>query len=246
MSKTVVLQNLGLAIATNNYSPKLLSYDFLKYSDIVPGDWELAKQPVMSDQISQIAFRNSVTLTAQPNLISFVEVISAKELTDVQAPLVAHNYVKSLPNAEYQAVGIDIRGYITATDMGADTSAQDYLRSLLAPAPWQQVGTEPVKASVQLAFTLENKTLSLNINEGTLYVSEEETVPIVLFNGNFSYQAQGNTKEERLESIHQLLDNWQGDLDTYQEIINTKFLTSEVVLQDAPQTPDNEVLVSQA
>ena len=108
------------------------------------------------------------------------------------------------------------------------------------------MGTEPVKASVQLAFTLENKTLSLNINEGTLYVSEEETVPIILFNGNFSYQAQGNTKEERLESIHQLLDNWQSDLDTYQEIINTKFFTSEVVLQDAPETSGNEVLVSQA
>jgi hypothetical protein len=246
MNKTVVLQNLGLAIATNNYNPSLLSYDFLKCSDIVPSDWELAKQPVMNERVSQIAFRNGVTLTGQQNILSFVEVISAKELTELQAPQIAHTYVKSLPNADYQAVGIDIRGYITATDMGADTSAQDYLRSLLAPAPWKEVGKESVKASVQLVFTLENKVLSLGINEGTLYLSEQETVPIVLFNGNFSYQAQGNSKEARLESIHQLLDNWQADIESYQDIINTKFLTSQVVLQDAPVTAENEILIPQA
>lgn len=243
MSQNIVLQNLGIAIAIRNHNPAILTQEFLKYSDIVPEDWELAREPIAGNQGSQVVYRNGVTLTAQQEILSFVEIIGAKTINDIQASNIAHKYVKALPNLEYQALGIDVRGYITASQLSEGVSAQSYLNSLLAPAPWREIGQQPVKASVQLVFSLAQGQFSLGINEGVLYVSEEETVPIVLFNGNFSYRMSGNKKEERLESLHQLIDNWQRDINTYQEIINTKFLGSQVVLQDAPDTSGDKILI---
>ncbi len=251
MNRTLTLQNLAIAIATKNHNPSILTFDFLKYSDIVPSDWELARQPVASNQGSQIVFRNGVNLTAQQDILSFVEVVGTKDISELQVPAIAHNYVKALPSVEpaiahnyvkalpsveYQAVGIDIRGYITANQLGEEAGVENYIKTLLAPSPWQEVGNAPVKAAIQLVFTLDRGQLSLSINEGKLYITEEETVPIILFYGNFSYSVAGNTKETRLQSIHQLIDNWQEDLKVYLDIINTKFLQSNFILRDAPES----------
>lgn len=247
MNKSVVVQNLGIAIASKNQNPSILTYDFLKYSDIIPSDWQIAREPIVGNQGSQVVFQNGITLTAQPEILSFVEIIGTKTINEIQAANIAHNYVKALPSLDYQAVGIDIRGYITTPQLGEqEISAQSYVRTLLAPAPWQEIGNEPVKASIQLVFNLAQGKFSLGINEGLLYLSEQETIPIVLFNGNFSDQISGNKKEERLESLHQLIDNWQADIATYQDIINNKFLASQFVLQDAPEISESEILIHQA
>ncbi|RCJ37337.1 hypothetical protein A6770_14490 [Nostoc minutum NIES-26] len=238
MNQPLIIQHVAIAIATKNHNPTLLTFDFLKYSDIVPSDWELARQPVISNQGSQVVFRNGITLAAQQELLSFVEMIGTKEISEIQIPAIARNYVKALPNVEYQALGIDIRGYITANQLGGEAGVQKYMNTLLASAPWQEVGNAPVKAAIQLVFSLEQRQFNLSINEGKLYVTEEETIPIVLFSGNFSYSVAGNSKEERLQSLQQLTHNWQEDLKVYLEIINTKFLQSVILLADAPESEE--------
>jgi hypothetical protein len=47
MTPTVTIQELALALTAKNYSPTLLNSDFLKYSGIVPPDWELARPPFL-------------------------------------------------------------------------------------------------------------------------------------------------------------------------------------------------------
>ncbi|MBH8576303.1 hypothetical protein I8752_25595 [Nostocaceae cyanobacterium CENA369] len=46
---------------------------------------------------------------------------------------------------EYKAVGIDIRGYITANQLSGEAGVQKFMNTLLASAPWQEVGNAPVK-----------------------------------------------------------------------------------------------------
>lgn len=247
MQKSLILQNLGIAIAVKNYNCSILTYDFLKYGDIVPLDWELAREPIVSSQGSQVIFRNGVSITAQQGILSFLEVIGSKDIAEIQIPAIAHRYIQALPNSDYQALGIDLRGYITETQADTEGDIQKYLQSLLAPAPWQEVGNAPVQVSLQLGFTLEPGQLNLSINEGKLYITEEETVPIVLFSGNFSYSVTGNHKEEQLQSLHQLIDKWQPALETYKDIIDSKFLQSGVIVQDAPELGKDasELLISQ-
>ncbi|BAY21488.1 hypothetical protein NIES2100_12420 [Calothrix sp. NIES-2100] len=245
MNRTLTLQNVGIAIATKNHNPSVLTPDFLKYSGIVPDDWELAQQPVVSKQASQVVFNNALSIVAQPQLLNFLEVVINKEITDIQAPGITHSYIKALPNVEYQAIGVNLKGYILESQLGSNQTVQDYMNSLLAPAAWQEVGNAPVLPTIQLAFTLDRCEFSLGITEGKLYVTEQETVPIVLFTGNFSYAVTGNSKEEKLQSLHKLIDNWQTDLKDYVEIINTKFLQPEIFIQNAPERITTEILVPQ-
>jgi hypothetical protein len=206
-------------------------------------DWELAQQPIVSDQGSQVIFTNALSLIAEPERLFFVEVFKDKKITDLQIPAIAQKYVKALPNVEYQAVGINLRSYAIPTEADAEAEVQNYMQNLLAPGAWQTVGKEPVQPTVRLTFTLEHSQFNLSINEGQLNQPEQEVTPIVLFSGNFSYNVEGENKEERFASLHQSLENWHPDLETYQQIINTKFLTPKLpILQDAPQTLEPAVI----
>ena len=243
MKTDLVFQDLSIIIATKNHNPGILTHDFLKYSDIIPTDWELAQQPIVSEQVSQVIFNNAVSLIAESERLFFVEVFKDKKITDLQAPTIAQKYVKALPNVEYQAVGINLRSYAIPTEADGEAEVQNYVQSLLTPGAWQTVGKEPVQPTVRLTFTLERSQFNLSINEGQLNQPEQETTPIVLFSGNFSYNVVGETKEERLESLHQSLENWRIDLEIYQEIITTKFLTPQhSILQDAPQILEPAVI----
>jgi hypothetical protein len=59
--------------AVQNYNPITLTPDSLKYSGIIPTDWELARPPVLSPSMAKIVFQSGVTIAAQTNRIVFSE-----------------------------------------------------------------------------------------------------------------------------------------------------------------------------
>ena len=60
MTQALEIQELAIVITAKDYDPSLLNPGFLKYSGIIPEDWELVKQPVVSNRASQIVFNNGV------------------------------------------------------------------------------------------------------------------------------------------------------------------------------------------
>jgi hypothetical protein len=88
MTPKVTIQELALALTAKNHSPTFLNSDFLKYSGIVPPDWELARPPILDPQISQVAFTNGLNIVAQSNAITFIEALKAKPLEDTKIPAV--------------------------------------------------------------------------------------------------------------------------------------------------------------
>lgn len=121
-------------------------------------------------------------------------------------------------------MGLNPRGYAT---FDKELDARKYLtETLLCPGAWQEVGNAPVRATVNYAYTLERGEFTLSVNEAAIRQPDETTTPIVLFSGNFSYDIASLTASEKLASLAQALDNWSADLETYIDIVNTKFLTS--------------------
>jgi hypothetical protein len=223
MSQTLITQEFGIIIAAKNHKPTILNPDFLKYSGIVPIEWELARQPIYTQSISQVAFTNGIAIIAEPTRIMFIEAIENKAVSEIAVPAIAKKYVEALPNLEYEAVGINPRGYITF-DQQQDAARLFLTETLLSPGAWQEVGTDPMRATLNLAYTLERCPFYLSVNEAALRNPDETSTPILLFSGSFSYEVKTETPLERKTSLHQILDNWQADLLAYQEIINTKFL----------------------
>jgi hypothetical protein len=226
----VSVQELVIVIAAKNNNPTILTVDFLKYSGIIPSDWELSRQPVLTNSASQVVFTNGVSIVAETNRVIFIEAVADKSADAIAIPQIAHKYVETLPNAEYQAIGLNPRGY--ASFDASEDAARNYLsKTLLAPGAWQEIGTAPARATVNYVYTLERGQFNLSVNEAALRQSDETTKPIVLFSGNFSYEIASNSKDEQLKNLYKALGNWQADLDTYTDIVNSKFLATEEVEQ---------------
>ena len=228
MSQTLITQEFGIIIAAKNHKPTILNPDFLKYSGIVPTEWELARQPIYTQSVSQVAFTNGIVIIAEPTRVMFIEAIENKPVEEIAVAAIAKKYVEALPNVEYEAVGINPRGYV-AFEKDIDAARLFITETLLSAGTWQEAGTAPVRATLNLAYTLERGPFYLSVNEAALRNPDETSTPIVLFSGSFSYEVKSETPVERKNSIHQGIDNWQADLSAYQEIISNKFLgkTSE-------------------
>ncbi len=224
--KTLDIQDLGIVVAAKNLNPQVVNLDFLKLSGIIPSDWELTQQPVANPRVVQLTFQNGVSIVAQPGNITFSELIRTNNTQELNAPVVAKKCLEKLPNAEYQGVSISPKNVVAFGDM-ADAPRKYITGTLLAPGPWQELGTQPVQASINLVYQLELCLLTLNINQVRLQQPEKPATRALMFSGNFNYQVTSYSGEERLRQLQQQIDNWSGDLQTFREIINTRFLVQE-------------------
>ena len=90
------------------------------------------------------------------------------------------------------------------------------------------MGKAPVKAAVNLVYSLEQGELNLSVAEAMLQLQDADPTPAVLFSGSFQYEIAGELEGEKLQHLYKLLENWQPDLEAYREIVNERFLGKEV------------------
>ncbi|MEA5596980.1 hypothetical protein [Rivularia sp. UHCC 0363] len=222
MSKNIKIQDVVFVVASDKLSPSVVNAEFLQLSGIIPQDFKLARQPVYTQQNAQLTFTDSsdnvISIVAETNRIIFMEAVGDRDISSLQIASIASKFVKALPNIEIEAVGINPRGY-------KEDPTGKYMESLLSPnAAWLSVGVEPMRASLNLVYKYERASMYLNISEAALRKEDETSTPIVMFNGSFSYELEGETKEEKQENLHKAIENWQTDVATYSELVNNKFL----------------------
>jgi hypothetical protein len=215
-------RDIALVFAVQRQDPTLLSPEFLTYSGIVPAEWEVAQQPIRTQQASQVRYQNGATIVAYPNQVIFSQLLA--EDTVVEIPGVAQRYAEVLRNMVYQGVGINVRGYVPFASENTD-AARDYMfNNLLAKGDWQEFGTAPIQASLNLNYKLEKGQLNLSINEATLQLPEQQPFPVMLFVGNFNYALSDESEAQKLHALADAVSSWQADVDTFKTLISEKFL----------------------
>ncbi|MBD2466014.1 hypothetical protein H6G89_34065 [Oscillatoria sp. FACHB-1407] len=225
MALAVEAQELAIVVATKNHTPSILSPDFLTCSGIIGADLELAQAPVSTPQVSQLVFRNGISMMAQVDRLIFVEQIAAKSLQDVSIAQIARRYIAALPQAQYQGIGINVQGLVP---LGHQTpSVENYLtQTFLVSGSWQEFGHTPVQANLQLRYTLEHAHLTLSVAQAALQLAEGETTPILVFSGHFDHRL--TAEQPLMPQVMQALTQWQSDLETYQDLVNTRFLNTRL------------------
>jgi hypothetical protein len=219
MNQTLDVQELSLVIAVERQDPSLLTPDFLRYSGIIPQDWELARQPVRAQQAAQVSYQNGVSIIAYPDRTVFVEPLSDKAEDSVELPHLAQRYSEVLRNLNFQAVGVNFRGHVLFP--GTEDSAHQYLcNTLLSPGSWQSIGTAPMRAGLNLIYTFERNTMNLSIQEAMMQLPEQERVPVVIFTANLETQLQSLSETDHLAGLHQALSSWQVDLGNYRLVVD--------------------------
>jgi len=222
---TPVFEELAITISARNHSHTLLTPDFLSSSGIVPLNWELAQPPVLDSQTAIVKFTNETIISAQFDRIVFSQTIEAKGLKEVKVPAIVRKYVETLPNADYQGVGINPSSFFTWEDEDQAAKRHYIVAALLAPSVWCDQSSQPVRGTLNLAYALEKGEFNLKIDDVRLRRSDNMPQFAVLFSGNFPYEIVGNTASERWQNPHYLIEHWQEDLETYREIINHRFLS---------------------
>ncbi|MDJ0598834.1 MAG: hypothetical protein QNJ37_08355 [Crocosphaera sp.] len=221
MRKTLEVQELAIVIIAQNYDPSLLNPSLLIGSGIIEKDWKLLREPIVNNNGSQLLFENGITLVGQPGRLTLVEAIGRKASTETELENLSRRYVDLLPEIDYQSVGLNFRGYIKFEE--PEEARKQFFKTLLAPGDWQSMGTAPVQAGLNLAYTFEEKQLNLSINEAKLNLRESEEIPVMLFTGNFNYELKSNSAKERQQQLKKIIEDWQTDLDIYTKVVK-KFI----------------------
>jgi len=225
MSQSLSIQQMAITVIVQKNDPTILTPDFLKYTGIVPSEWELAREPVRNNFIAQITFQNSVNIVSQSNKILFSELIANKEAKDVEISTIASKYIEKLSQAQYEGIGINFGGY--ALFPQSEQAARDFIfKTLLQPGPWSEFGNAPVQAAMKFGYSLEGKQLNLEVNQAAIKFTEQKLIPAVLFSGNFNYVLPQENGSNQVVNLLKVIANWQADLDMYKQVINTKFLGS--------------------
>jgi hypothetical protein len=224
MNGFVDIQELVFVLSARKNSPAILSPEFLKFSGIVPEDWDLARAPETSLQSAQVLYRNGVAVVSQTDRLIFSEFLGGKDPHQAQISEVAGRYIERLPRLEYMDIGCTFRGF--ADCQGDSEAARHYLtNTLLQSGSWVNAGQEPVRASVNLLFTFADRQLNLSINEAIAQLPEREPQPVLLFTGSFIYKAPDeDTSDSRLKRVVRVLSDWRTDLNTYLKTVNEHFL----------------------
>jgi hypothetical protein len=224
MSTSFVVLDLALVVALDNHSPTVMNLEFLRLSGIVPQDWELARPPVISQQGSQLIFANGVSMVGQADRVVFLApMLEGGELAD-QAALLAQKYVQALSQGDYQAVGVNLRGYASNTD--PNWVGQYFSQTLLRPGAWQQIGTEPVRPNVSLNYALGDGLgqLNLNITPAQIQQADQPALDTIFFAANYNQALQGASSERFLQ-LQGVLATWQRQYQHFGEMVQTQFLT---------------------
>ena len=161
MNQALTVQELAIVISAKDLKPSIITADFLKYSGIIPGEWEFASKPVVNNNGARFSFKNGLNIVAEPNRIIFAEAIANKTTETVLAPSLISKFTEALPNLDFQAVGINPRGFVA---FGEEDAANKFItEKLLAPGALQEEGEEAMRATLKLIYQLKRAPLSLNI-----------------------------------------------------------------------------------
>jgi hypothetical protein len=232
---SLILQELGIVVAMQQPNPNIITAEFLKLSGIIPGDWQLAREPINTEYHSRLLFTNGVSIAAEPNRIMFGETIGDKDLNTLTVASIAQKYLNIFKLAQYQAVGINIRSF---NPQPTPQAATQYINhQLLADGSWQNYGTAPIQAALNLIYTLPGRQLNLEIAAARIQISDREIAPIILFTGDFEYNLTNPETGNDLATVSQILGNWQTDLSAYHELISERFLNSTAATTTVNVTP---------
>lgn len=219
------IKEMAIALAIKDFSPSIITEEYVKQNNIVDSEWKLIQTHVHHDR-SQLTFDSGVGILAQKNGVAFIERIK-KDNTQLQIKSVANRCVSKLTDAEYQGIKLEAKRLIPIPNNDA---ARSYLTEfLLASGPWQNYGQAPVKTGINLLYDLGRCKLNIAISEAVIKQENKEDawsqdMGGLLFSGTFKYPSFSG---ERMIRAKQAIANTQQDWEEFNQIVDSVFLNRE-------------------
>lgn len=226
MNKIAEIRRVEFVLAVDKHNPILLNPEFLKAEGIIPSDWQLTESPTYIQGTALVVFQNKICIAHQGNIIAFFEDTRTKHLQNLEVPQIVQNYIEVFPYENYRAAGLNLEGHTT---FDIQEEARNYLLETLQNSNYLHEPDEDiVQAIVNFIYKINRGQLTLTVRNTELKRSATESIPVILFAANFNRDIAGVPDKERFDILSQIIKNWQTDIDTYQKIINNRFLSNKV------------------
>ncbi|QDZ38657.1 hypothetical protein FRE64_01080 [Euhalothece natronophila Z-M001] len=222
--QSMEVQEIAITLVVKGLNPAMLTLENCHAWGVIPEDWELSKNPMISSQQARLNFKNGVNVMAKPHQINFAEPIPVKGVEGMKFAAVAKQFVDQLTQVNYQQLRIEPRLIIVFNHQENDL--RNYPREfildyLMASGPWLNVGERSPQIAVNFTYQFPEYQLQLNIQEGYSQQSNQSSVRGLVFSGSFIYPI--NEKKSR-ESIKGEIDTWSNQLNQFQTIVKEQFL----------------------
>jgi hypothetical protein len=229
-----ILQETGIVLGIPQQDPTFFNLDFLTYTGIIPGSWDISSPPQRSPQVARIRFQNDLSLIAEPQQTSFIETLGEKGMEEIETPRVAMRFIEIMKNINFTSLHINFRGYVAFPD--EPRAAHDYFfKTFLAPGDWHNIGTAPVRGGLNLVYTFDKKKLDLMAQEAAIRRLDESSVAALVFTGSFESNLATIEEQNRLDAVREGIDAWNNDLKQFIGVVSRFFNQGKP--QTKPPTP---------
>ena len=209
-------KEFAIAITAQSHNPTILNPDFLKNNEIVPADWELDQDipQFTSFPVSQVAFKNGISIKAQLDRIIFSQIVLDNEKANFSIPDIALRYVKKLPYVSYTAIGINPSATVklSSTSLAENFIVDNYIMD----GPWKLFGGIKPIVSTTFIYSLSDVKIRLFMDVESLNKGSEE-IPLILFSSNFHRDL---LTKEPVKMIENIIGKWEIDLDTFNTLMH--------------------------
>lgn len=210
MNKNLHIVDASIALVANSNNPSLLNPDFLKFNNIVPKDWRLAKPPLTTEPFSQVVYDNGFHITCQfQKIVFFCNNFEKNDLDKISQ--IANNYINTIPHVNYSAIGFNPTFFLPVEDPNS------YLQqTFIKNGPWTNLGDGLASVHYKFFFSHKSFNCTLEIREGTFQDQKG-----IIFHTNLHHNL-GHDKN--IEAMKEKIAFYSVEIEDYKNMIFEKFI----------------------
>jgi hypothetical protein len=215
MNQKLKINQIEFVLAGEEKSEIELDLQTLKSKGIISHNWHLTESSIHPEDANLMVFQNGIYILARGDIPSLV------------VPDVVDRYLAEFPECIYQALGINVEGYVVFSDQ--DMARNQFLRTFLNSDMEQEFDQYLTQAILNCLYKFERGILTLTARNTEIAVSQQESLSVIKFSANFNHDVSRIPKEERAHILRQFVTDWETDIDIYREIVSNKFLKEQGV-----------------
>ena len=209
----------GVVLVAEQIDPNTIGETFLRQHSIIQDDYVVAQTPILTPVLSQIVFRNGLSIVAEPSRLLIVHKGDDLDTDTNRCSEFAIKYLDCAPLPPFKAIGINFRSVVPRTD--EDSEKLNMARFFKDHAQWLQFGDTTPDLSFKANYRGRDKTINLEVGPAQKQGDSSHIglLHVVNFHRDLDFVDTTQT-HSRLTTI---LSDWKHDLHEFEQIVSSLY-----------------------
>lgn len=189
---------VSAVLVAKGHNPTILHPSFLAYEGIVPGDWELAKDPICTPPFAAVVYKSGFSFVVEQERMQVEFSGDNADQQSAQVVEMAKKYAEKLPHVRYVAVGVNFTTFLPLAD-----PSNFVIERFIKEGPWNTAAMTLASARQNFTYLFEDHQLNITIETGNKQVKQPTIEQSgLIIHSNYHSNV---SPSDRLESLRALL-----------------------------------------